>query len=190
MVWNKIKDVFATPTEQSALEGVRAGKAILAGTIRSGDDSLTSPIHGYSCVAFFYRATWVAKTADSETQRVYREAECYAPGFWLAMEDAELQVIPKRTEPFTAQDHLDLLAADIPHLQPAEQLVREGDRVRLHGRLHTDGDEPWFELGRIDILEARPLTGMESNRRGRRKKRREDRRASKKRTGRSRGKRR
>ena len=27
MVWNKIKDVFATPTEQSALEGVRAGKA-------------------------------------------------------------------------------------------------------------------------------------------------------------------
>jgi hypothetical protein len=182
MVWNKIKDVFASPSEQSRLEGSRAGKAILTGTLRAGDEQLDSPIHGYRCLAFYYRATWMAKTRDSETQRVYREAECYAPGFWLELEDATLWVVPKRTEPFTQEEHLSIKGGDIPGLQPAEQLVREGDRVRLHGRLRLDAEQPWVELDRIDILEARPLERSAGNRKARRKEQHDKRRERKKRS--------
>ena len=179
MVWNKIKDVFTSPGERTHLTGVRAGKAIFSGTLRAGDDLLESPIHGYHCLAFFYRATWLAKTRDSETKRVYREAECYAPGFWVELADEPLWVVPKATEPFTRAEHLELKGADIPGLEPAEQLVRPGDRVRLHGKLHRDDEQPWLELSRLDILEARPVETSTGNRKARRKQKRDQRRAKK-----------
>jgi hypothetical protein len=176
MVWNKIKDVFASPQDRSALQGLRPGKVILTGTVVAGDEELRSPINGYTCVGFFYRANWQAKTRDHEITRVYREAECFAPDFFLQLDDGRLPVAPKRTEPFTHQDHLDLLAADINGLAPAEQLLRAGDRVRLHGRLRQDDDGPWLELLRTDILEARPLERKAGNRKARRKQQRDKRR--------------
>jgi hypothetical protein len=175
MVWNKIKDVFVTPVERSSLAGASAGKVILTGTIAAGDEELRSPIHGYACVAFFYRATWKAKTRDSETTRVHRQAERYAQ-FFLELEDASLPVVSRRSEDFGKQDHMQILAAGIPGLEPAEQLVRAGDRVRLHGRLHT-GEQTWLELVQLDILEARPLEVAAGNRKARRKQRRDQRRA-------------
>jgi hypothetical protein len=179
MVWNKIKDVFTSAGERTNITGVRAGKAIFSGSLRAGDEQLESPIHGYICLAFFYRANWTAKTRDSETTRVYKQAECYAPGFWLELTDEPLWVVPKPTEPFTRQEHLDIKGADIPGLEPAEQLVRDGDRVRLHGKLHRDGEQPWLELSRMDILEARPVEASAGNRRARRKQKRDQRRSKK-----------
>jgi hypothetical protein len=182
MVWNTIKDVFASPDEQSTLAGARAGKAILTGILEADDEQLQSPIQGHRCLAFYYRATWMAKTRDSETQRVYREAECYAPGFWLKLDDASLWVVPKQTEPFTQEEHQEIKGAGIPGLLPAEQLVREGDRVRLHGRLRQGDEQPWFELARIDILESRPMEQSAGNRKARRKQQRDQRRERKKRS--------
>ncbi len=176
MVWNKIKDVFTSPGERTHLTGVRAGKAIFSGALKAGDELLDSPIHGYPCLAFFYRATWKAKTRDNEITRVYRQAECYAPGFWLELADEPLWVVPKPTEPFTRDEHLGIIGAGIPGLEPGEQLVRGGDRVRLHGKLHRDDEQPWLELSRLEILEARPVEKSAGNRKSRRKAQRDQRR--------------
>ncbi len=179
MVWNKIKDAFSSAGERTSITGVRPGKVIFTGTLKEGDEQLSSPIRGYSCLGFFYRATWVAKTRDSETRRVYKEAHCYAPGFWIELQDEPLWVVPKATEPFTRDEHLELKGADIPGLEPAEQLIRSGDRVRLHGRLHRDDEQPWLELTQLDILDARPVEVSEGNRRARRKAARDQRREQK-----------
>jgi len=179
MVWNKIKDVFTSPGERTTLTGVRPGKATFTGTLKEGEEQLTSPIHGYSCLAFFYRATWVAKTRDSETTRVHRQAECYAPGFWIELTDEPLWVVPKPTEPFTRDEHLSITGAGINGLEPGEQLVRTGDKVRLHGKLHRDGEQPWLELSQMDILDARPIESSTGNRQARRKEARDQRRQKK-----------
>ncbi len=187
MAWNKIKNVFSSldkvfpsTEERTTLTGARKGKAVFSGTVRLGEEALTSPIHGYSCVAFFYMATWDAKSRDTEVTRVYRQAECYAPDFWLELDDGELLVVPKRNEPFTAEEHQHIVGSGIPGLKPAEQLVRAGDKVRLHGHLREEEDGLWLNLFQIDILESQPVKAMEGNRRGRRKKRREERRQAKK----------
>lgn len=179
MVWNKIKEAFTSPGDRTTLTGVRPGKATFTGTLKAGEEQLTSPVHGYPCLAFYYRATWKAKTRDSETTRVHRQAECYAPGFWIELADEPLWVMPKATESFTRADHLSILGAGINGLEPGEQLVQDGDKVRLHGKLHRDGEQPWFELSRIDILETRPLETTSGNRSARRKAQREQRRAKK-----------
>ncbi len=179
MVWNKIKDAFTSAGERTNLTGVRPGKVIFTGTLQAGDEQLTSPIQQHKCLGFYYRATWVAKTRDSETQRVYRQAQCYAPGFWIELADEPLWVVPKKSEAFGREEHLNIRGAGIPGLEPAEQLVRVGDRVRAHGRLHRDGEQPWLELTQLDILEARPLESSAGNRRARRKAARDDRRDDK-----------
>lgn len=174
MIWNKLKEVFASPTERTALAGAREGKVTLEGTIVAGEQELRSPIRGFACVAFYYRATWKAKSRDTEITRVHRQAECYAP-FFLDLEDQRLTVVPPEGELFTEEDHARILGAGINGLEPAEQLVRAGDRARLHGRLHL-GDRPWLELQRIEILEARPLERSAGNRKARRKQQRDERR--------------
>ncbi len=179
MIWTKIKDVFTSPGDRTTITGVRPGKATFMGTLRAGEEQLTSPVQGVPCLAFYYRATWKAKTRDNETTRVHRQAECYAPGFWIELADEPLWVVPKTNESFTRDDHLTILGAGIPGLEPGEQLVQTGDRVRLHGKLNRDNEQPFFELSRIDILEARPLETKSGNRAARRKAQREQRLAKK-----------
>ncbi|MFH1469522.1 MAG: hypothetical protein ABIO70_34375 [Pseudomonadota bacterium] len=155
MLTDLLKRFFSGPIEHTVLAEASAGKVMLVGAISPADDLLASPIEGKACVAFYYRSTWEAPTRGAAITRLVEEAQVYAPAFFVALEDARVRVVPQQSDSFGNQDHQRLLNAAMPGFRAAEQLIKPRDRVRLHGRLHLDG-EPWLELARVELLEAAP----------------------------------
>ena len=164
MVWSIFKSLFSPPPERTALAGLKAGRVQITGVARPGERTLASPIGGLACVAFFYRSTWAAPTRGSKVDRLVEQAQVYAPGFLLELDDATVQVEPPESGRFAREDHQRLLAAGLPGFKAEEQLMRPGDRLRLSGRLHLDGERPRLELSRAEILEVAADAGKKPKR--------------------------
>ncbi len=176
MVLQRIKDIFATPQEATSLDGARPGKAILVGTVEAGDEALSSPLRRIHCVAFYYKSIWMPPAKSNDAPSEHTKAAVYAAGFLLRMADGAVQVLPPAGDEFGAGDHQQLLAQGLPGYMASEQLVRPGDRVRLHGKLSLEGELPALELKRMDILEQTSSEEAAGNRRQRRAQRRKNKR--------------
>jgi hypothetical protein len=173
MVLELLKKLFGGKTEIKEFSALRAGGAVVHGTVKGGEELVRSPLKGLTCVAFYYRAAYKAQARGKTVDRVVKEAEVYAPAFSLAMEGGELRVLPPKSASFDAAEHRQLMGGRFPGFQATEQLIRPGSRVKLHGTVVKDGDGFFLRLKQIDLPkdgegEAGPYRRPEKRRKQRR----------------------
>ncbi len=174
MKLNPLKKLFEPTPEFTSTGELRLGRVVLRGRALAGPEVLHSPIHGKTCLAFFYRATYQVPSRGSWIRRLFRQAEVYSPMFYLELEDGRVVVVPRKTDQMSAEDHHEIRARNLHGLEAAEQLICSGDHVRINGKLLARGDGMVLEPRSIELLP--PLPKKRPKRRtGRRRDRRKER---------------
>ncbi|MGD8862481.1 MAG: hypothetical protein PVI30_20890 [Myxococcales bacterium] len=126
------------PEAASALSQAAEGPVHLVGTLRC-EAPIASPIRGRPCAGFFYRAS-VAGSGRSSTgarMRPLRRATVYATNVGLELDDGTVALSMPPSDEFSAEDHAQLAAADLFGFRAVESTLRDGQRVRVEGRLAT-----------------------------------------------------
>jgi hypothetical protein len=173
MVLDILWSIFGGKRDIVEFSALRAGRAVVHGTIKAGAEQVRSPLKGLTCVAFYYRAWYKAQARGKWVERVVKEAEVYAAAFSLEMDGGVMRVLPPRSVPFEAAEHRALLGRGFMGFQATEQVIRPGSRVKLHGTVHKDAEGFYLKLKQIDLPKAEDEEGGPYKRpeRRRRKKR-------------------
>jgi hypothetical protein len=132
---------------------LRRGGADVEGVIHASD-LLVSPIDGQECVCFYYWAKFASSRAIRFSQsslRPLRHATVYADEMFLDLDGGRVLLDPRDREDFTAEDHAVLVKAGIQGFRAKEQLVKDGARVRAHGKLRQTGDQWRLKLDYLAI---------------------------------------
>lgn len=135
---------------------LQPGRSHIRGTIQGGLQLLTSPIESIPCVAFFYRAWYMAAGRMGFVQRELKSVEVYAPEFYLDMGGGRVRVIHKTPGSFDTAEHLDLQTRGFQGLKQTEQPLKPDDRISILGPLRKDGEEWTIVPKEIRVVEIKP----------------------------------
>lgn len=141
----------------SKVSDIETGRAAAEGVIRIGKDgSITSPVKGRPCIAFYYKAFHVVGSRTGQMMpRKLRIHEVYHP-FELELEDGRIVATPKKSDDFTATDHKELSGHGYQGFRAVEELVAPGTRVRIYG-VAKQGDEMWnLTFNKLELVESAP----------------------------------
>lgn len=149
-----IKRFFAAPAVYGRFADLAPGRVILEGDVRTGErGTLSSPLKGAPCVAFFYTARYQSPSRGGAlTLRPLRAVEGFHP-FGLELDGGRVEAVPRTPGSFTQADHQALAANGYPGFTAEEELVGPRARVQVHGVLKRDGDTwtlTYHRLVRLD----------------------------------------
>ncbi len=160
-----LTDLFTTPVHVRDATQLRPGRVVVTGKVRADGDLVVSPVRAVTCVAFAYRSTWLAPNRGRNVQRPLRTAMVFAPRFVLEIEGGEVQVEGGTRDAFGPEDHRAAQHAGLYGFKATEQVVRPGDRIRLHGRARRDGERWVVAPEALELVDVKPLKSRRQRRR-------------------------
>ena len=122
-------------------DDLRAGKHVVEGRLQ-GEQTILSPASSIPCLAFYYRATYLAGSrVRASTRRRLRDSLCYASGMTLEIEGGEIELETDSSEVFTPDEHASLLETGAEGIKVSEERIVANARVRVVGRLRKSADD-------------------------------------------------
>ena len=126
----------------TGMSDLREGGCVLEGRLQ-GEETIISPASSIPCLAFYYRATYLAASrVKKSVRRRLRDALCYAPSLTLELDGGSISLISKNTEVFTAEEHRVLLEMGAEGIKVREDRIVANTRVRVSGKLKKDKGDP------------------------------------------------
>jgi len=118
------------------------GNCVLEGRLQ-GEETITSPASSIPCLAFYYRATYLAASrVKKSVRRRLRDALCYAPSLNLELGGGSISLVSKNNEAFTAEDHAILIEMGAEGIKVREDRIVGNTRVRVSGKLKKAKGDP------------------------------------------------
>jgi hypothetical protein len=143
-----------------SMEDLRPGKSILEGRLR-GEETLLAPTSHIPCLAFYYRATYLAASrVKKSVRRRLRDALCFAPEMRLELQGGSVLLVRKSSDSFSPEQHEALKSMDVEGFKAREDRVVANTPVRVVGRLRKpSGNSGEWQM---EFQEIVPLSGEES----------------------------
>ena len=141
----------------SKLSELELGRAAAEGIIRLGSEgSITSPVKGRPCVAFYYNAYHLLGSRGGQMMLSKLKTHEVYHSFELELEDGRIIARPKKSDKFSAADHKKLSGAGYQGFRATEDLVSPGTRVRIYGVVKQG--EKMLELifNKLELVESAP----------------------------------
>ena len=160
MIESLIRWMSGTPGDAiRTAADLRPGKCVLEGRLQ-GDEQLLAPTSKIPCLAFYYRATYLAASrVKKSVRRRLRDALCYAPEMRLELDGGSVSLVSKTSDSFTPEEHDALKAMDVDGFKAREDRVVANTPVRVVGRLKkSPGDSGEW---RMEFQELVPRAGEE-----------------------------
>ena len=147
-----IKRIAGDKPEIDSIDDISSGTMRLRGTVKCGPETVSSPVKNVPCAAFYYHASYKIQGRTGPAERILKTCQLYSPLFFLEMKGGSVRVLSKRQgEVFDNAEHRALKAGAPPRAEFLEQLVRDGTRLLIKGKVKKD-DEGWFIRPKVVAL--------------------------------------
>lgn len=157
------------PKPVSKMTEIEEGRVAVEGIVRLEENSqkLTSPVKGLPCVAYYYKAMYLrgSRGGQGYVSTKLRTAEVYS-AFNLEVEGGIIKAIPKKSDPFTPDDHRVLTGSGYMGFKAIEDIISPGAHIRLWGDAKKDGDSFIIKFSKIEFIEPKADATKRKKRKG------------------------